>query len=286
MLDPIGDLPPAVYWRRRAVIAVIAIVVVLGLVWVASALALRGGVSTARRPARAASSVSAPDPSGRAAVVPGPTSAVPGTTARTPIASGSPAGSSPSVTSPATPSITRSGLLAPGLTAAPTALSRPSAGHRAPSPQPPATRPSATPSAHPAHSQRPTTTHADCQPGMLSIAMSTGKARYTVSERPTLTVTVHNAGATGCVLPPVTTLVFARSNRLWSSADCGVTAHTAPAELGGRETVSIRTGWDGYTSLPGCPPSHIQVGAGVYQWYAAVGEKMTGAMRLDIYPRG
>jgi hypothetical protein len=72
-MEPVGPLPPGVYWRRRLVVVVVAVLVVIFLWWLVAGRSSGGGGATPT-PAPTNSVTPAPSPTATPTTTPSPTS--------------------------------------------------------------------------------------------------------------------------------------------------------------------------------------------------------------------
>lgn len=243
MLEPVGPLPPSVYWRRRAVATIAVVLVLAGLVWALSAaLSADGGVEAAPDPATNTAPPSPVASRSALAVPPGGDPALPGTPGWGPVGMGTPAPMRPG-DGPTGP------LLGAGATGA--------AGDT-PAPSPRAAAPAPTPAAGP------------CADSALKVAARTDKPRYGSGERPLFSLVVTNTGKAPCTrdVGPARTamaVVVKAGDGLWGSDDCapGGDPDVRTLAPGQEQVISLR--WAGRTSLPGCPSGRATVPSGDYQ---------------------
>ncbi|GAA4848097.1 hypothetical protein GCM10023201_45020 [Actinomycetospora corticicola] len=252
-MEPVGPLPPSVYWRRRGVAVVVVVLVLAFLVWAVSAAASADGTDTVAAPAPTPTSAP-PSPvasSGALAVPPGngalgtPLLPLPGVTA--PTSAAGPGG--------ATPPLLGAGSTDPQQRPTPTTAAAPPAG------PPPGPTPAAAPA--PAGPQ-------PCRDAALTVAARTDKPRYTAAERPQFSLVVTNTGKEPCTrdLGPARTamaVVIKPGDGLWGSDDCAPGGDPDVRTLvpGQEQVFSVR--WAGRTSAPGCPADRAAVPAGTYQ---------------------
>lgn len=247
MLEPVGPLPPSVYWRRRAVATIAVVLVLAALLWaLAAALSADGGVEAAPAPTPAAPTAP-PSPvasRGALAVPPGGISTLPGTPgALGPVGIGAPAPLRPG-DGPTGP------LLGAGSTGA--TADSPAAS------SPPAPAPAPAPAAGP------------CADSALKVAARSDKPRYGTGERPLFSLVVTNTGKAPCTrdVGPARTamaVVVKAGDGLWGSDDCapGGAPDVRTLAPGQEQVISLR--WAGRTSLPGCPSGRAAVPGGDYQ---------------------
>jgi hypothetical protein len=248
MMEPVGPLPPSVYWRRRAV-AVIGVVLVLAfLIWAISAAASADGGEPIAAPAPSPSVPPSPVASQSALAVP-PGGATALGAAPTGLVPSAPASILPTVPGGATPPLLGAGSTGPQ--------------------QPPAPAPAPTPAAPP--SQAPARAAVSpCADSALKVAARTDQPRYGLSERPQFSLVVTNTGKEPCTrdLGPARTamaVVVKPGDGLWGSDDCAPGGDPDVRTLvpGQEQVFSVR--WAGRTSAPGCPSGREAVPAGTYQ---------------------
>ncbi|WP_018333216.1 hypothetical protein [Actinomycetospora chiangmaiensis] len=238
MLEPVGPLPPSVYWRRRAVAAIVVVLVLAFVVWAVSAAASADGTEQVAAPAPTPSAPPSPvASSGALAVPPGGAGSLGAFGA--PTAAVFPGG--------ATPPLLGAGSTDPQqLSVTPT----PTTAAPAPPPAPAVVPP--------------------CQDAALKVAARTDRPRYTLAERPLFSLVVTNTGKTPCTrdLGPARTamaVVIKPGDGLWGSDDCapGGAPDVRTLVPGQEQVLSLR--WAGRTSAPGCPSGREAVPAGTYQ---------------------
>jgi hypothetical protein len=94
-----------------------------------------------------------------------------------------------------------------------------------------------------------------CAPGVVDITASTDKNSYSAGEKPQITLTVTNKGATACTLNAGTTqqeyLITSGSELYWNSRDCQTDAVDSPVVLQPNKPVSTSPlTWDRVRSSP------------------------------------
>jgi hypothetical protein len=239
MWEPVGPLPAAVYWRRRAVAAMSTVAIVGLLTW-----SLAGVVPARETTTRAASraAVSAPQPT-----APPPASTP--TPASTPGA-GTPQGDP---TNPAAGSA--------DVSPAPATASE----RLQPDDTPRASRPAPPPIPVPATGPVP------CSDDMIGVAAEIDPAEHRLGQRPTLRLVVTNVSEQPCVRDldserqEIVVWSGDGKDRLWSSNDCvnGSTADLRTLVPG--QPVAFAVAWAGRTSAPGCTGTRSVVPAGQYR---------------------
>jgi len=235
----VGPLPPAVYWRRRAVLLAAVFLILFGFSrCVMSAFGdERPGSTAAQTPS------ATPSPSD---------SAEPDTSA------GDPGGESPGT---AVGGDTGDGGGAPddgGAMADP-----------AGAPGDPAPGAAVEPAAPVPGPDRP------CGPGELVVTASPERTEYKVGTMPRLRLTVRNAAATACTTDLGATRqelrVTSGGARIWSSDDCNPTRGSDVVVLAPGAQRTFTMTWSGKTSTPKCSTVRVRAGAGTYRVWARLG---------------
>ena len=300
MLEPVGPLPPSVYWRRRCVALAGVVLVLALLVW--GIVVLAAGDDT--------HDDAAPDPHPASFIGPGGTTVGGMTTGGTTTGgttTGAPAGSSsdgsgsgrPSTLSSTPPGRSAerptpmsrngpSGTVEPSATpgtdrsqqAATTALPGISANPldpRAALVTPPGggsllgrVAPEPTARAWSTTAQRAVQ---PCSDRAIRVVARTDKPRYLPGERPVLAVVITNTGPVTCTRDldaarQAVAVVRTPGDGLWGSNDCGP-GHTDDVRTlapGQSATFSVR--WSTRMSRPGCRGERGQVPAGAYELLA------------------
>ncbi|MCD2194060.1 DUF4232 domain-containing protein [Actinomycetospora endophytica] len=272
MLQPVGPLPPSVYWRRRAVAIAAAVLVLALLVWaIAAAVSADGGsdVPAAAPPAPAPAS-GPPEPVASRGALPPPSDA---------------AALLGSRVLPGTPSQTGNGSR-PGAAALPGADSQPGGAHPGGEGRPGGGASSTTTAATPSSPAAPSAPSAPASPsvsapqaaaapprcadGDLRITARTDKPRYTAAEHPLFSLVITNTGSTPCsrdldAARQAMAVVIKPGDGLWGSNDCSPAHSNDVRTLApGQETVfSVR--WAGRRSSPGCSGDRSVVPPGDYE---------------------
>jgi uncharacterized protein DUF4232 len=294
MLQPVGPLPPSVYWRRRSVAAAAAVLALVLLVWaLAAALSADGGSTVpvaapapvAGPPTPVASLGALPAPAagadGLAAGPPGPAltpngvaallgpGGLPGTRPQT--------GTGPVLGTAALPGADsvsgagRPGIVQPGTTGAPD----------------PGTAPAAQPGPPPGPQAAPTPPR--CADGDLRIAARTDKPRYGAGEHPQFSLVITNTGSTPCVRDldaarQAMAVVRKAGDGLWGSNDCSP-AHTADVRtLAPGQDAVFTVRWGGRTSAPGCSGERTVVPPGDYQLLTRLDGTVSDPARFTLAP--
>jgi hypothetical protein len=289
MLQPVGPLPPSVYWRRRAVAVAAAVLVLALLVWAIAAASSDGGSDVP------AAAPPAPSPSA------GPPSAVASRGALPPQADA--AALLGSRVLPGTPSQTGGGAR-PSAGALPGADSQPGgppqpAGRPQPggpssgttSPGAAATTTTSAPSSAPSSAPAPQAAAAPprCTDGDLKIVARTDKPRYTAAEHPLFSLVITNTGSAPCsrdldAARQAMAVVVKPGDGLWGSNDCSPGHSNDVRTLApGQETVfSVR--WAGRRSAPGCAGDRSVVPPGDYELLTRLDGTISDPAKFTITP--
>ena len=309
MLQPVGPLPPSVYWRRRGVAAAAAVLAFALVVWaLAAALSADGGsdvpaaapapAPVAGPPSPVASLGALPAPAtpggaGLAAGQPGPAllpsgaaallgpGGLPGTRPQTgtgPLVGtgalpGADSVSGPGRPAPGQPGGTGPGIVAPGPTPGVTG---------APGPIP---TPSAAPAPPPAPQAAPAPPR--CADGDLRVVARTDKPRYGVGEHPLFSLVITNTGPAPCIRDldaarQAMAVVRKPGDGLWGSNDCSP-AHTSDVRtLAPGQDAVFTVRWGGRTSEPGCSGDRTVVPAGDYQLLTRLDGTVSAPARFTL----
>lgn len=291
MLQPVGPLPPSVYWRRRAG-AVAAVVLVLAvLIWAIVAASSDGGSDVpAAAPPAPAPSVAPPSAVASRGALPTPSNAaallgsrvLPGTPSQTgtgpqsgpgalPGADSQPGGQQPGGQQPGgqqpggqqpggKPSRGAPQAGAPDVSPAPSSSAAPSS-----TPPPPI---AAAPSIAPA--PQAAAAPPRCADGDLRITARTDKPRYAAGERPLFSLVVTNTGSGPCTRDldaarQAMAVVIKPGDGLWGSNDCSPGHSTDVRTLAPGQEAVFTVRWAGRRSSPGCSGDRGVVPAGDYQ---------------------
>lgn len=243
MLQPVGPLPPQVYWRRRLVFLGGILVVLLLAVTMCSLGGNKPGSGTGQGQGnpggRSIGGSASPTPthtsSGLSTITPSPgTAGGPaqgGGDRPTGSGSGTPTGSSGSESNGA------------------------GAGNEG-------TQPNGPPQ--------------ECPDSALTVTASPAATTYRVGETPVLRLTVRNTGSVACVRDvgprQQEMMLYRASTRLWSSNDCYPDGGTDIRTLSPGETITSTVVWSGLGSQPGCAGKRSRVPAGTYEVSARVGD--------------
>ncbi|HEY5833151.1 hypothetical protein [Streptomyces sp.] len=259
--NPVGPLPSSIYWRRRVVLlCLLALVVVL----VAVGLNSGGGGGDKGNGAPAgthtpiATITAGPDPTGtHISGRPGGRNTSPGDNGSAD--GGAAGGSSGGGTTPtgdptATPS-DGGGASSAGVTGGSDGSGTTGGSGTT----------STTGGPLPAGSTLP-----DCDPGSVSLALTSGQNSYSPEDTPTFQVRATNSGATSCKLDfgprqaVFTITAAADSDHVWASDDCPAGgSYLLQVSAHGATTYTLR--WDRKTSSPQCAtPKGQQAGPGTY----------------------
>jgi hypothetical protein len=299
MLQPVGPLPPSVYWRRRGVAAAAAVLAFALLVWaLAAALSADGGAdvsAAAPSPAPAAGPPSpvaslgalpaAPGTNGLAAGPPGPAltpsgaasllgpGALPGTRPQTGTGPLPGTAALPGADSVSAPGGSRPGIVPPGPTPAVTPGPVPGGGATSSPPAPPAAAPAPP----------------RCADGDLRVAARTDKPRYPVGDHPLFSLVITNTGSAPCVRDldaarQAMAVVRKPGDGLWGSNDCSP-AHTSDVRtLAPGQDVVFTVRWGGRTSEPGCSGDRAVVPPGDYQLLTRLDGTVSAPARFTLTP--
>jgi hypothetical protein len=251
VLHPVGDLPAAVYWRRRVLVLTLAAGVLGGGGWlVASLPGGDGGPAASAAPATSTGAASSGTASSGTA---------------------SPGTASPGTAAPGTPALEQ---IAPSL-----------AGVRTPVPAP------TTTTSAPAPSPTPTTAAAPspggpCTDDVLDVAVR-GPGSASAASKPTFELVVTNTAAVPCVraldkgLQEIV-LLDGGGGRVWGSNDCFPEAGSDTRTLQPGEQVSFPVQWGGLTSSPGCAAPRTRPPAGTYVLRGRLDTKASGDTPLTL----
>lgn len=235
MFEPVGPLPPAVYWRRRAVTIVALVAAIALILWVVSRLASAdpgSGTAAAGTSGSASSSAAATggatDPTGSAA----PAESAPAD-----------AGTSGDAATSADPST--------GATEAA---------------DPAATQPPASETAPPAPGV--------CAPESIKVSVSANANEFAYGSKPKLILSVQNISAQSCyrdlnAAGQEITVWDGAGTRLWSSNDCYPETSNDTRLLDPGQQVDYEIVWSGKVSEPTCTAPRPLLGPGQYLLQAA-----------------
>lgn len=311
MLGPVGPLPPAVYWRRRAV-ALAVVAALLGLViWGFAAIAGGGGEPAASpdptpRPASFAAAEqaerdrqaeerdAAAEPEGAAARAEAgvrtpegePADRSAGGPSATPApSSGEAAPERSAGPLPAPPGVNGRGVL-PGAVLGPLpSATAPRSAPAAPGPPAPTTAPGApAPRAAPTQGAR---SAAPCAAGAVAVTARTDRPRYAAGEKPVLSLVVRNTGEQPCVRDldaarQAVAVVRKPGDGVWSSDDCGPGATDDVRVLAPGEEAVFTVRWSGRASRPGCGGPREAVAPGRYQLLARLDETISAPAAFTL----
>jgi hypothetical protein len=250
VLQPVGPLPPQVYWRRRLVLLGGALVVVL----LAVAMCSLGGSSGGSPRGQGTGSPGGGSVRGSATPTPSVTSGGAATTITpSPGTAGGPAqGDHPSGSGTPTGS---GGTDGSGQGGGGTGSGGGTGGGDG-------TQPAGPPQA--------------CPDSALDVTASSAEPSYRVGETPVLRLAVRNVGAVACVRDvgprQQEMLMYDGSKRVWSSNDCYPDGGTDIRTLDPGETITSTVVWSGLGSQPGCAGKRNRVPAGSYQVTGRVGD--------------
>ncbi|NLU62613.1 hypothetical protein HCA61_10075 [Rhodococcus sp. HNM0563] len=251
MFEPNGPLPPEIYWRRRVLAIVVAVVVLALVIW--AVLAFTGGDDPETEPAASGTTMSE-------------------TTATTPDGSGVEAGAE---TGSDDSGSDTAGSGSSNSSNASSGSSTPSGGAESDEADPDA--PTTPVSASTAPGQ--------CSDQSLAVRVTAGEPNYQVGAEPEFTIVITNIGTSSCErdlgagLQQVLVYTLDGNQRVWANTDCfpDSTADVRSLRPGDQAAFSVR--WSGTTSEPGCatPREPVQPGA-----YTVVGQ--LGGLRSTPEP--
>lgn len=234
MFKTVGPLPKQVYWRRRALLAAGAVLVVVTALVVY--LGTRGSGSGSNGAAAPAVSASDGTADGEGASSADPSASGTASGNASPAGSGSPTGAPPSGAASSTP-----------------AASTPA----------PSSTPASTTSATGADA-----TPAACTSADLKVTASTSLPSYPVGASPGLNMIVTNVGSQPCIADlsdsNIVLLVYFGDARIWGSHDCNIEPGSSPQTLPMNEPVTRQIVWTGLSSNEGCTATRQRVGPGTY----------------------
>lgn len=247
MIEPTGPLPQSVYWRRRALAAVVSVLAVVLLAW------LIGGLVEAddQHPVQGTATAS---------VIGGPTSTDVRVTS--PPASAPP--SSPGPDDPRGTAASRSGTPTSG-GVSPTTSPVPTTTVPPPPPGPPA----------------------QCPDTVVKVDAAADVPSYPVGTRPLLRLQITNVGPAPCTRDVSRNLreilvLGQDGTRLWSSNDCYGPPEQDVRVLAPNQPAVFTVNWAGRTSEPGCPVDRKPVPAGTYQVVGKLGPLIGAATPLTL----
>lgn len=239
MIEPNGPLPPAVYWRRRAVAGGASVLAVVLLAWII------GGLVEAddQHPVQGTA---------------GSSNLAVGVTGTAPVqASSSRADAPPS--SPG-PDDQRGST-----TASPTSAA---AGQPTTKPQPVPVTTTTTPPPGPPQ---------PCQDAVVKVLATPAQPSYPVGAKPLLRLEIVNVGPVPCTrevsrqLREILVTSADGVTRLWSSNDCYAPSEQDVRVLAPNQPLAFSLNWAGRTSAPGCPVDRTTVPAGQYRVVGKLG---------------
>lgn len=250
----VGPLPPAVYWRRRAVLLAVLLLVLFGFSrCVMSAFGDEkpgrdaGALSTSPSSAPELDSSASPD-------LDAPLGPTPDQPVGEPTDGASPSGlpgADPGATDPGAGGADGGGADGSGT----------DGGAAAPVVPAPA-RPSPAPVRV-------------CAAAELFVGASPERPEYKVGTMPRLRLTVRNVSATPCVTDLGATRqelrVTSGGARIWSSDDCSPTRGTDLVALAAGAQRTYTMTWSGKTSTPRCATFRLRAEAGTYRVWARLG---------------
>jgi Protein of unknown function (DUF4232) len=287
MLQPVGPLPPSVYWRRRGVAAAAAVLALALLVWtIAAALSADGGSDLPAAAPSPASSAGPPTPVASLGALPAPATA--GATGLAPGPLG-PTLAAPGVAAllgpgglPGTKPQTGTGPL-PGTAPLPGADFAPG------NPPPGTAQPGVTPAAPGPPAPQAGPVPPRCADGDLRVAARTDKPLYGPGEHPLFSLVITNTGSAPCVRDldsarQAMAVVRKPGDGLWGSNDCSP-AHTDDVRtLAPGQAAEFSVRWGGRTSEPGCSGERTVVPPGDYQLLTRLDGTVSAPARFTLAP--
>ncbi|MGW7007443.1 hypothetical protein ACWGCW_32730 [Streptomyces sp. NPDC054933] len=234
--NPVGPLPSSIYWRRRAVVLGLFVLLVGLIGWTLTS----GGDGTAGHKS------SAHGPGGRTpvpSITPGPTTSQTGITARpggrdTSGGTGSSGGAGGADTGGGSSGASGSGGASGG-----------------------------NPPPLPANSSLP-----GCTSSQVQLKLSSVKNTYDLTDKPKFELTAVNSGGSACKVDfgstaAVVTIVDGSGHHVWASDDCPPTREAYPLQVPAGGSATFYVQWDRTLSVPQCAsPSGAQTAAsGTYQ---------------------
>lgn len=250
-LDPVGARPPAVYWRRRAVVAA---AMAMGVLLAARACSSGGppdlgAKASAPGPVPLVSTYTpTPKPSER--ILDAGDDAVPG------YQSGGTTGSSISTgKDSAGEGVSTGGLSQASGPAKPLVTAKPKAATPSPKPSPVPTK---------IVLAGPTT----CKADNLQVTIRSDARQYTAAKSPRLFISVKNIGKKSCLVDlgsgALSLTVVSGKDRIWSSDDCQGKATKDIRLLDAGQRLEARSIWSKVRSQPGCPKGMDTAKPGTY----------------------
>lgn len=297
MLQPVGPLPPSVYWRRRGVAAAAAVLAIALLVWaLAAALSADGGADASAAAPPPSPAAAPPSPVASLGALPAPTG--PGLAAGPPGPALTPSGAA-SLLGPAglpgTRPQTGTGPL-PGTAALPGADSVSGAGRPggigpgivSPGP-PPGPAPGPTPGPIPTSSPPAAPAPPRCADGDLRVVARTDKPRYPVGDHPLFSLVITNTGSAPCVRDldaarQAMAVVRKPGDGLWGSNDCSPVHTSDVRTLAPGQDAVFTVRWGGRTSEPGCSGDRSVVPPGDYQLLTRLDGTISAPARFTLTP--
>ncbi|GAB3293705.1 hypothetical protein EK0264_12595 [Epidermidibacterium keratini] len=236
MLDPVGPLPPAVYWRRRAVTIVALVAAVALILWVVSRIATA-------EPGSAPAAASSSESNSAAAASAGASSDSGGATG-----SDEPQASDESEAGAGTSA----------------AATEPSATE-APAPATSAPPASQAPAEAPATPAPP----GACAPESIKVTVSANANEFAYGSKPKLILSVQNVSAAPCyrdlnAAGQELTVWDGAGTRLWSSNDCYPETSNDTRLIDPAQKIDYSIVWSGKVSEPTCTAPRPLLGPGQY----------------------
>lgn len=267
-MHPVGPLPPRVYWLRRVIILVVAVIVLLGLVYLVVGRQSTSGTTSGE----SSSSSSSVRPSMTGVLASTSASSSPSSSAST--EEDEPSSSPEPEPTPSTPS-TSSAPSPTASAAEPSPAEAPSESVPSESvpvePPPPATSEEPAP---PPERQKDADGRDLCFDNEIGLtAIASGP--FAFGQQPVIGMRVQNIGTVPCTRDvsaslQVFTVIGADGSHIWSTTDCFPGQGTEVRTLAPGETLEYQVKWSGTTSQPGCTGDRLAVPAGDYMLVAAL----------------
>lgn len=265
------------YWLRRVIILVVAVVVLLGLVYLVMGNRSTSGATSGS----SSSSSSSVRPSMTGVLASSSTSSSSDAPSTEPSTEALPSSSPEPESVPETSEIPPTPSETP---VEPSPAAAPSESVTAPvEPAPPAT--SEEPAPPPVRQQDDQGRDLCFDNELTLTAVAAGP--YAFGQQPVIGVRVQNTGGVPCTRDvsaslQVFTVLGADGSHIWSTSDCFPGQGTEVRTLAPGETLEYQVKWSGTTSQPGCTGDRVKVPAGSYQLFAAIGGVQSGPTPFEI----
>lgn len=265
---PVGPLPAAIYWRRRAVVLVVLLGVLALVLWLFLGGG-GGGDGHAGAPPTAPASSIGPSTGGSGAPSPGSSgSASGGSTSGGSAGSSGGSGASPA---PTGGSVSVSGGAGSGSSGSGGSAGSGSGGSGGSG--------GGSGSGGVAINTPPVMALPQCAPAALELALDGARSVYPAGSDPVFRLTLRNSGGAACRIDvgrtsAVVTVSSSGGGQVWSSADCPSSRSPQWVELNaGGGSVTVSFSWARTHSQPGCPSGSTGyiAGGGNFVAQAALG---------------